>query len=73
MHKGMDKATAEACAAIADRWAHGRGCNVHDDDPCCHVRMAIIIAAVIREETGLNDDKYTEAEIVNTLPAIVEA
>ena len=38
----------EACAHKADGWANSQSCGHHDDNPCCHIRTGVGIAAAIR-------------------------
>ena len=40
----------ERCAKIADTWTNSHSCDVHDDNPCCHVRTGAAIAELIRKE-----------------------
>jgi hypothetical protein len=39
---------AEWDAEICDKWVHSPSCHHHDDNPCCHIRMAKTLAAAIR-------------------------
>ena len=42
----------EACAHKADGWANSQSCGHHDDNPCCHIRTGVGIAAAIRARGG---------------------
>lgn len=38
----------ERAASVADKWATSESCEIHDNNPCCHVRTGAGIAAAIR-------------------------
>jgi hypothetical protein len=51
------QAERERAAKVADLWAKSHSCDVHDENPCCHVRTGVAIAAAIREgkATGMSE------------------
>lgn len=40
--------SVEMCAEIPEKWVVSKSCGDHEDNPCCHVRLADKILEMIR-------------------------